>query len=367
MKKIELNQISRPTLIVDIDKVKLNIQRIKEKISKLNIEFRPHFKTHQSKFIGNVFKEFGIKKITVSSLSMAHYFLQSNWNDILIAFPLNLREMDEILKLSGLINLSVTVSDLYTLEYLNRILTTKMNVYLEFDIDYYRSGFDYKDNFTIQKVIKLLTNSKNLSFKGIIAHNGLTYSATTKEEVVKLNKTFVEKIFHLKSYFIEKGFSIIASIGDTPSVSICDDFQGIDELRPGNFVFYDVMQLNIGSCTLSDIAVCAILPIVSINYKANQIICYGGATSLSKDFIEMDGIRIYGLVAPITENGWLEPFEDTYVSKLTQEHCVISSREEIVRQYKPGDLIGILPIHSCLTADAMKSYFVPGFGYVDHL
>lgn len=367
MNKLDLNQISRPTLVVDVEKVRSNIQRIKDKVCALNIEFRPHFKTHQSTFIGNIFKDFGVKKIAVSSLRMAYYFLKSNWNDILIAFPLNLREIDEVLKLSSLIDLSITISDLYSLEFLDRILTTKVNVFLEFDVDYYRSGFDYKDYPTIEKVARFLNHSKHINFKGILAHNGLAYAANSMEGVIETNKNFIEKIIYLKAYFSEKGFPLIATVGDTPSVSICNDFAGIDELRPGNFVFYDVMQLNIGSCGIDNIAVCAFLPIVSINHKTNQIICYGGTTSLSNDFIEMDGIRIYGLVVPVNENGWLKPFEDTFVSKLTQEHCVISSKEDIVSKFKPGDLIGILPIHSCLTADAMKSYFVPGVGYVDHL
>lgn len=37
--------------------------------------FRPHFKTHQSLEIGSGFKETGIKKITVSSFTMAYYLM----------------------------------------------------------------------------------------------------------------------------------------------------------------------------------------------------------------------------------------------------------------------------------------------------
>ena len=36
--------------------------------------FRPHFKTHQSIEIGEWFRESGVNKITVSSLTMANYF-----------------------------------------------------------------------------------------------------------------------------------------------------------------------------------------------------------------------------------------------------------------------------------------------------
>lgn len=367
MKHIELSKITRPTIIVDIERLKSNIDRIYSKVTALNISFRPHFKTHQSKFIGNIFKEFGVDKITVSSLRMAEYFLQTNWRDILIAFPLNLRELDEILKLSSLINLSITVSDIFTLEYLDRLLTRPMKIFIEIDVDYHRSGIYYNDLLSIEKVIKVIKHSKHLKLIGILAHNGLTYSAKGREEVIDFHRTFLEKLVGLKNFFIKNGLPVIISVGDTPSVSICDEFPEVDELRPGNFVFYDVMQFHIGSCDINDISLCVVLPVVSINHKARKIICYGGSVSLSKEFIEIEGTKIFGLVVQIDETGWSKPFEDTFVSLLTQEHCVITTTDEVLRKYKPGDLIGILPIHSCLTADAMKLYFLPGVGYIDHL
>ena len=61
-----------------------------------NIIFRPHFKTHQSKKVGEWFREEGVDKITVSSVSMAKYFIEHNWKDITIAFPFNILEIDDI-------------------------------------------------------------------------------------------------------------------------------------------------------------------------------------------------------------------------------------------------------------------------------
>lgn len=35
--------------------------------------------------------------------------------------------------------------------------------------------------------------------------------------------------------------NIIISVGDTPGISAAKNLDGIDEIRPGNYVFYDVM------------------------------------------------------------------------------------------------------------------------------
>ena len=55
----------------------------------------------------------------------------------------------------------------------------------------------------------------------------------------------------------------IFSIGDTPAMSVVDNFDVIDEIRPGNFVFYDVMQQNIGFCYFEDIAVALAVQVVA--------------------------------------------------------------------------------------------------------
>lgn len=81
-----------------------------DKARKLGVKFRPHFKTHQSRLIGGWFREEGIRAITVASVSMARYFMDDGWEDITIAFPLNLRETQEIIDLSGKADLNILVT-----------------------------------------------------------------------------------------------------------------------------------------------------------------------------------------------------------------------------------------------------------------
>ncbi len=81
------------------------------------------------------------------------------------------------------------------------------------------------------------------------------------------------KLQTLKQKYITRFPDIIISYGDSPSCSLADDLNGFDEIRPGNFVYYDVMQYHIGSCQMDDIAVAAACPVVSVYPVVCQCQC----------------------------------------------------------------------------------------------
>ena len=161
----------------------------------------------------------------------------------------------------------------------------------------------------------------------------------------------------LKNHFQSQFPDLIISNGDTPTCSVSENFEHIDEMRPGNFVFYDVMQAAIDSCGYEDIAVAMACPVVAKHPDRNEVIIYGGAIHFSKDRINKDGQIIYGLVAESKENGWGQPKEGWFVKKLSQEHGTIHVPDEDFDSVKIGDLLFILPIHSCLTANLMGKYY----------
>ncbi|MCX7879050.1 MAG: alanine racemase [Ignavibacteria bacterium] len=362
-----LSEISEPTLLLDEKKCKANIQKVIEKVNSLGIQFRPHFKTHQSKHIANWFEEFGVEKIAVSSLKMAKYFAQANWKDILIAFPLNLRSFDEALQLSELIEIKFTISDISVLEYLNNVTNFPIKFYLEIDVNATRSGFDIENYFEIEKAIKIFKKNPNLVLIGLLAHNNQTYLQNSQEGVIKSNNIFLSKLAELKSFFLDNGFEVILSVGDTPSISICEEFPSVDELRPGNFVFYDVMQTQIGSCSVNEIAVCVAAPIVAIYHNRSEIVCYAGSVHLSKEHFSLGEAKVYGLIVELQNNTWGLPLENSYVREVYQEHSLVKIDYSLLKKFKVGDLIGILPVHSCLTADCFRNYLIPGFGFIDHM
>ncbi|MFX0084639.1 MAG: alanine racemase [Candidatus Hodarchaeota archaeon] len=135
--------IKKPVAIVDKDKVRKNIKLMANKAKRSNIIFRPHFKTHQSKDIGEWFKEYNVSAITVSSLDMANYFAREGWTDITIAVPFNIKQIDEANILSDKISLNLLVDSIETSKFLAKKISFNVNIWIEIDIDHHRTGIDW--------------------------------------------------------------------------------------------------------------------------------------------------------------------------------------------------------------------------------
>src|SRR6056297_2892742 len=158
--------ITSPTLLVDEHKCRANIRRIVRKAEKHHLEFRPHFKTHQSADIGRWFKDEGVSGITVSSVKMALYFARNGWKDITIAFPVNIREMGAINKLSEEISVTILISDPDIIGKLADKAESAMGVMIEIDTGSNRTGLAVSQNEELQRLIAGLSDFKNLEFKG---------------------------------------------------------------------------------------------------------------------------------------------------------------------------------------------------------
>ena len=137
---------------------------------------------------------------------------------------------------------------------------------------------------------------------------------------------------------------------------MADHFSGIDEIRPGNFVFYDLMQLSIGSCAPGQIAVAMACPVVAIHKERNEMLIYGGGVHFSKDLIQINGIPIYGQVVEKENDGWDKIIPKMIVKRFSQEHGILHLPKELENTFAVGDTVYILPVHSCMTADIYRKY-----------
>ncbi|MCK5050370.1 MAG: alanine racemase [Candidatus Cloacimonetes bacterium] len=358
-------KITKPTLLLDLQKCKNNILRMVDKADKNNLIFRPHFKTHQSLQIGEIFKEFGIDKITVSSVEMAQYFADSGWNDITIAFPFNPLEITEIENLAGKNNLNILISSKDSAEKLMQITHKELNYFIEIDTGYHRSGILAEDILQIEKTITLLKKQHN--FIGFLTHSGHTYQANSTDEILTIHQKTIEKMSILKNKFSLEFPELIMSIGDTPSCTLAKDFGNVDEIRPGNFVFFDLMQYNLGVCKFEEIAVCVACPVVDINLERNEVVIYGGGVHLSKEFIMQNGEKNFGQVVKLNETGWQKHAEISYIKALSQEHGIIKASNQLINEISIGDVVGIIPVHSCMIANLMKAYKTLNNISIDHL
>jgi len=345
----------KPTLLIDTAKVQRNIDKMFRKAARSNTAFRPHFKTHESAEIGELFRKSGTDQITVSSVSMAQYFSGHGWNDITIAFPVNLREMDEINELAGKIRLNLLVDSAFSATELKKSLRNTTGIFIELDNGYHRSGLLPEQTDETDKIAETCGKSDLLEFKGFLTHAGNTYDAKNRNEILSIMDETARMMKKWKERYIHRFPEIINSYGDTPSCSLADELNDFDEIRPGNFVYYDLMQYQLGACTFDDIAVVVACPVVSVYPQRNELILYGGAVHLSNEHLaDNNGRKIYGYVVRLNENGWSDPIPGAYVSSVSQEHGIIRMETEKLARFTPGDILGVLPVHSCLTANLLK-------------
>lgn len=350
-------RIIRPTLLLDERRCLENIDRIVAKAVRSNVNLRPHFKTHQSHEIGRWFRSRGVTSCTVSSLSMASYFVEDNWSDITVAFPINIHEFETINRLAGKIKLNLLVSSTDVLSLLKPRISEKVNIYIDIDTGYNRTGFKPNDLQSIDIVLRQMTECTFFRFAGFLSHAGHSYKCRTYQEIKNIHEREIEFMDDLSRKYKLEFPDLKISVGDTPSCSVVENFEGVDEIRPGNSVFYDLTQAMIGSCALENIAVAMACPVVATYPKRNEIIIYGGGVHFSKDsLIDEQGIQLFGRVVLLKNNGWELPPTSMYLKSLSQEHGIIAAEEGEAADVKVGDILGILPVHSCLMANAMDSY-----------
>lgn len=350
-------EITCPTFIVDKEVCLRNIEKMAKKAEQYKVRFRPHFKTHQSAKIGEWFKMYGVNAITVSSVQMASYFTAHNWDDITIAFPVNIHETGEINRLAANTKFNVLVENREAAEVLAKKINHPLGIYLKIDTGYNRAGILASRTGLMDSVIDVILKNKKLKFKGLLTHAGHTYSARSTNEIFSRHFDALLKIQSLKQKYKTQFPNIEISIGDTPSATLCTNFRGVDEIRPGNFVFYDLMQQNLGVCSIDDIAVRMVCPVVAKHLSRNEIVIYGGAIHLSKDsIVNINGKRMYGRII-IQKNGKKELLEPlNYVAKLSQEHGILKVTQNQFKNFQVGDFVEIIPVHSCLTANLARKY-----------
>jgi len=337
-----------------------------EKSKQHNLIFIPHCKTHQSRIIGSWYKQHGINKITVSSLQMAEYFANDDWNDITVAFPLNIREIDTINSLAEEIQLNITVENTESIEFLKKELKFDVGFFIKIDTGYERTGISFDIFLIIDKILKSASEFDKLEFKGFLSHAGNTYQAKDTNEILDIHQDALHKLSLLRKQYINKYPDLIISTGDTPSCSLANDFNGIDEIRPGNFVFYDLTQYNLGSCAFEKISIAMACPVVAKHSNRNEIIIYGGGVHFSKEFIEINNQKVFGQLVELTPKGWELLEEELFLTKVSQEHGTLKVSDEIFEKLNIGDLVGIIPIHSCMTANLMKEYLSTDNDIIDH-
>lgn len=340
-----------------------------------NLSLRPHIKTHKTVKISDMSTNFTKNSLVCSSLKEATFLLEHGFTDILYGVPFGvdkLRFLSIIHQKYPNSNFSILIDNFEILEHLIHLNLPSLQVFLKVDCDNGRAGIFYNDPKAIVLAEKI---DQNCIFKGLYAHCGNTYGNGGDAEVVlEIAHETASKVLALKNNLKPTKQPLIVGIGSTPTCSLmnldhpkCQILKQLDEIHVGNFTLYDLMQSeNIQSCDISEIAGFVLARVISVKHDFSRAIIDCGFTGISKQGMDNQRFRENCLICPRLEgtensgnlltkkNCSNQPSRDLNLTGMCQEHGTVTGQD--VKNLKIGDIILILPWHSCVFS-ALHSEF----------
>jgi len=357
---MQIETIKTPSLIVDFQRMQRNAAKATAKAIALNVNLRPHVKTHRCAEIARIQTKNNFGGIMVSTLSEAHFFASKGFSDITYGIPIERGKFSEALGIAkSIARFAVLTDDAATVEGLNQAAkgeNARINVFLKIDVGAHRCGVepDSKEAFEIPQRIG---ESSNLDFAGILTHAGQSYSADSPEKLLAVAHHERNKMRELADALRTKGLEVpTVSIGSTPAMSAIDDLEGVTEFRCGNYIFYDAFQATLGSCRFDDCALTVLAAVVHRDPTRRRLVVDAGAVALSKDrgAVNIDPDCGYGRIYDTDGNDL-----NLRVGGMSQEHGEIFVDDETTfNRLKVGDRVRILANHSCLTALQHSHYHI---------
>jgi D-serine deaminase-like pyridoxal phosphate-dependent protein len=351
-----------PSVLIDLERLEKNISNMAIRAKEGGVGLRPHIKTHKCVEIGRKQLKAGAEGITVSTLGEATAFANAGFNDITYAVPLAPDKFEGVRRISQQTHLNLLVDHQNIADQFGAFckeVGIVLDVLVKVDCGYPRCGIDPETPAAVTLVRKIHENP-HLNFKGILTHAGHSYNVTTVAEVKRIAKQEQDVMIRFANKLKGESTELVpevVSIGSTPTARLADTFQdGITEIRPGNYAFFDYMQVTLGSCEVIDCALTVLSSVISIS--TDRAVIDAGATALSKDKgpIHIEPNVGYGKIIQDYAKGKLET--GVIISSLSQEHGKLIFTGESIFGFQHGEKIRIIPNHSCLTANLFDYYYI---------
>jgi len=151
-----------------------------------------------------------------------------------------------------------------------------LDIVLIVDTEYKRFGVDWRQ---APQVAERIARLKGVRFRGIRSHDGRTYRLPTLEERMQAAKEESERMADVADKIRQRGIECeLVSMRSTPGAYFVLQngwTDGITELRPGNYVFHDRMQISLGVARPEDCALRIVASVVSAPREGEALIDAG--------------------------------------------------------------------------------------------
>ena len=359
MTALPFDDLETPTLLLERAVLLDNIDLIQRKAQGHGLGLRPHIKTHKSLQIGRLQMERGAGGITAAKVDEALVFARGGFASVTLAQPLlTAAKLDRLLgqcrQLGTDLRLIVdSRAGLELLEARAGELGAEAGVFIKIDVGLHRCGLG-PDDPEIDALAARIHGRGGLRWCGLLAHAGHAYGAADADQVRQIADTERRILLAVRDRLQGRGLPVPElSVGSTPTVLAAEDFSGLTEIRPGNYVFMDHTPLRLGLIEPQRVALTVLATVISKNDE--YFITDAGSKTLTSDqgAHGLQGAPGYG--AAYAPGDFAARSRPLTVAKLSEEHGFVSRGPS---DLPLGSRLRIVPNHSCPVANLAGSYCV---------
>lgn len=345
--------IDTPALLMDLERLKNNIGAMASIARKNGLNLRPHAKTHKTPEIAKLQIEAGANGITVAKLGEAEIMAEAGIKDIFIANQvIGRRKLDRLTALAKKIRLIVAVDSHVGAQMLNEAAQQKnvhLEVLIEIDTGVHRCGLS--DKGEILRLAKQISTLNNIKLLGIMTHEGHVEHGTSRASIeCKSLEVGQEMVSHAET-LRKAGHDIkVVSVGSTVSAPFIPSVEGITEMRPGTYVFNDVIEVCLGAANWDQCALSVLATVISMPRPGIIVVDAGSKALFPEEAFNCFTFDYCGY-------GYIKEIPEARIVMLNEEHGVIDTHGS-AQTVEIGDKIEIVPNHVCPTVNLHDEMYV---------
>jgi D-serine deaminase-like pyridoxal phosphate-dependent protein len=341
--------IDTPALVIDLELLEGNIEKMADFFRGREAGLRPHIKTHKCPEIASMQLEAGAKGITCAKLGEAEAMAGKGIGDILIANEIVGRiKIERLLKLMDACDAIVAIDNASNAQIMSDMASMagkRVGVLVEVDVGMGRCGVSPGEEALA--LARRIGGMRGLEMKGIMGYEGHAVMIQDFEARRRECLKAMGQLLGTRSAMEREGMEVeVVSAGGTGTYRITGAHPGISEVQAGSYATMDTRYKGIVpefECAIG------IMTTVISRPAANRAIVDAGMKSVTAEF---------GL--PIVRGR-----EDIKVVKLNEEHGILS----LEGSEKPslGDRMELLPSHGCTTFNLHDKIYALRKGAVESI
>jgi D-serine deaminase-like pyridoxal phosphate-dependent protein len=336
---VSLDSVDTPAVLIEEARLDRNVRLMAQLCQDQGKRLRPHTKTHKTVEIARRQVDCGAIGLTVAKLGEAEVYAAAGFDDLLVCYPIvGQLKLARLAALARRATVSTVVDNADAARDLSAAMTLaglRLDVLIKLDVGMHRVGVPADE---AERLGAAVTELPGLRLRGVCIHEGSVYGEADPDRRRAIGREQVQRLVATAERLRDRGLPIdVVSCGSTPSVLDVIDIEGVTEIRPGNYVFYDAMQVALGVIGPERCALSVLTTVVS-RAGADHAVVDAGAKSLSLD----RGAHGLGL---LPDYGQVIGRDDLRLASLSEEHGWLKLSGDA--PLAVGERLRVLPNHAC--------------------